>query len=191
VSASSSGDGLLLPSRPRRISQSVARFPSVCSPSSFTPGTYFLTVKFSIGAFSIFSGALGAAGPQGPEGPAGCARRHLVIDWLTPELSATRKLSRYASPGWRVNFWIDRDPGVNPKRRCRRLRTCSGLLVLVRRKPHPTQQVSIAGVGADVAETGVSAEEDQPTSTLLIGHVEELKRLRFLAHNAIGFSQQD
>jgi len=74
------------------------------------------------------------------------------------------------------------------RRRCKRLRTCSGLLVLVRWQPHPTQQVSVAGVGADVPETRVSAEEDQPTSALLISHFEELKRLRFLAHNATGLS---
>ena len=49
--------------------QIVANFPA--PPSSFTPNTYFLTVKFSNGAFSIFTVALRAAGPQGPAGPAG------------------------------------------------------------------------------------------------------------------------
>src|SRR6266478_8692455 len=48
-----------------------------------------------------------------------------------------------------------RDPGIIQKRRCKRPRTCSGLLVLVRWQPHPTQQVSVAGVGADVPETRV------------------------------------
>src|SRR5713226_5728099 len=81
-----------------------------------------------------------------------------------------------------------RDPGIIQKRRCKRLGTCSGLLVLVLWQPHPTQQVSVAGVGADVPETRVSVEEDQPTSALLISHFEELKRLRFLAHNATGSS---
>jgi len=95
-------------------------------------------------------------------------------------LSATLTLADYGR--------VARDPGIIQKRRCKRLRTCSGLPVLVRWQPHPTQQVSVAGVGADVPETRVSAEEDQPTSALLISHFEELKRLRFLAHNATGLS---
>ena len=84
------------------------------------------------------------------------------------------------------SFRLARDPSIIQKRRCTRLRTCSGPLVLVRWQPHPMQQVSVAGVGADVPETRESVEEDQPTSALQISHFEELKRLRFLAHNATG-----
>jgi Protein of unknown function (DUF1566)/Collagen triple helix repeat (20 copies) len=49
----------------------VANFPSTALPSSFTPGTYFLTITFSNGRFAVFTVALGATGPQGPVGPQG------------------------------------------------------------------------------------------------------------------------
>jgi hypothetical protein len=52
-------------------SEIVADFPSGYPPSSFTPGTYFLTVQYSNQLPSLFTAAIGMAGPQGPAGPAG------------------------------------------------------------------------------------------------------------------------
>jgi Protein of unknown function (DUF1566)/Collagen triple helix repeat (20 copies) len=55
-------------------SQIVASFPSGNLPSSFTPGTYFLTLQFKNQLPSIFTvdvGANGAPGPAGAQGPAG------------------------------------------------------------------------------------------------------------------------
>jgi hypothetical protein len=57
--------------------QVVANFPSGRTPSSFTPGTYFLTVTFKGQLPTIFTvdiganGATGATGPPGPAGPQG------------------------------------------------------------------------------------------------------------------------
>jgi microcystin-dependent protein len=54
--------------------QIVANFPSGQPASSFTPGTYFLTVAFKNQLPTIFEVAIGASGSQGPagiQGPAG------------------------------------------------------------------------------------------------------------------------
>jgi hypothetical protein len=56
---------------PSSSSQIVANFPSGRAPSSFAPGTYFLTVTFRNQLPTIFGVALGANGAQGPAGPAG------------------------------------------------------------------------------------------------------------------------
>lgn len=51
--------------------QIVANFPSARAPSSFTPGTYFLTVTFKNQLPTIFGVDIGANGAPGPAGPAG------------------------------------------------------------------------------------------------------------------------
>ena len=68
-------DALAFPAQiPSSSSQIVANFPSGKAPSSFTPGTYFLTVTFKNQLPTIFGvdiGANGATGPTGAQGPAG------------------------------------------------------------------------------------------------------------------------
>jgi hypothetical protein len=49
----------------------VANFPSDKAPSSFVPGTYFLTLVFKNQLPAIFAVDIGANGPAGAEGPAG------------------------------------------------------------------------------------------------------------------------
>jgi hypothetical protein len=49
----------------------VADFPNIMPPSSFAPGTYFLTVQFKNQLPTIFAVDIGANGPQGPQGVAG------------------------------------------------------------------------------------------------------------------------
>lgn len=49
----------------------VATFPTGSPPSSFTPGTYFLTMVYRNQTPSLFSVQIGAVGPQGAVGPAG------------------------------------------------------------------------------------------------------------------------
>jgi hypothetical protein len=51
--------------------QLVANFPAASPPSGFTPGTYFLKVKFNSDDPAFFVVALGAVGPAGPSGPQG------------------------------------------------------------------------------------------------------------------------
>jgi hypothetical protein len=51
--------------------QVVAKFPSDKAPSSFLPGTYFLTLVFKNQLPAIFAVDIGANGPTGPEGPTG------------------------------------------------------------------------------------------------------------------------
>lgn len=46
-------------------------FPASNPASSFTPGTYFLTLQFTSQVPSIYTVVIGAAGPQGPQGVAG------------------------------------------------------------------------------------------------------------------------
>lgn len=53
--------------------QIVANFPTGKAPSSFTPGTYFLTVIFKNQLPTIFNVDLGANGAQGPAGPQGAS----------------------------------------------------------------------------------------------------------------------
>jgi Collagen triple helix repeat (20 copies) len=51
--------------------QIVANFPSGKAPSSFTPGTYFLTVTFKNQLPTVFGVDIGANGAVGPAGPGG------------------------------------------------------------------------------------------------------------------------
>jgi hypothetical protein len=51
--------------------QIIANFPSGKAPSSFTPGTYFLTLTFKNQLPLIFTVDIGANGAPGPAGPAG------------------------------------------------------------------------------------------------------------------------
>src|SRR5450432_1146460 len=64
-------DALAFPTQSSASSQIVANFPSGKAPSSFTPGTYFLTVQFKNQFPTIFGVDIGANGASGPAGPAG------------------------------------------------------------------------------------------------------------------------
>jgi hypothetical protein len=64
-------DALAFPAQSSASSQIVANFPSGKAPSSFVPGTYFLTVTFKNQLPTIFGVDIGASGAQGPAGPAG------------------------------------------------------------------------------------------------------------------------
>jgi Protein of unknown function (DUF1566)/Collagen triple helix repeat (20 copies) len=64
-------DALAFSTQSSGSSQIVANFPSGKAPSSFTPGTYFLTVQFRNQLPTIFAVDIGASGAQGPVGPAG------------------------------------------------------------------------------------------------------------------------
>ena len=67
-------DSLTFPTSSSSSSQIVGNFPSGVAPSSFTPGTYFLTLRFTNqlpAAFTVDIGANGAPGAPGPRGPAG------------------------------------------------------------------------------------------------------------------------
>ena len=72
-------DSLAFPTQSSAINQIVANFPSGKAPSSFLPGTYFLTVLFKNQLPTIFAvdiganGAPGAAGPVGAQGAPGVA----------------------------------------------------------------------------------------------------------------------
>lgn len=80
------------------LGQIVANFPSGKAPSSFTPGTYFLTVTFKNQLPTIFGVDIGANGPQGPaglQGPAG-AQGSQGIQGLTGPTGATGAMG---SPG--------------------------------------------------------------------------------------------
>jgi hypothetical protein len=73
-SASVTLDSMMFPTVSSSSSQVVANFPSGTPPSSFTPGTYFLTIQFKNQLPTIFTvdiGANGAPGPTGVQGPAG------------------------------------------------------------------------------------------------------------------------
>jgi hypothetical protein len=52
-------------------SQILGSFPAANPASSFSPGTYFLTLQFTNQLPSIFTAVIGAAGPQGPIGLTG------------------------------------------------------------------------------------------------------------------------
>ena len=56
---------------PASSSQIVANFPSGKAPSSFIPGTYFLTVTFKNQLPTVFAVDIGGGGAQGPAGPTG------------------------------------------------------------------------------------------------------------------------
>src|SRR5450432_2258720 len=64
-------DSLAFPTQSSASAKIVANFPSGKAPSSFTPGTYFLTVQFRNQLPTIFAVDIGASGAQGPAGPAG------------------------------------------------------------------------------------------------------------------------
>ncbi|HET6207233.1 MAG TPA: hypothetical protein VFD98_10520 [Terracidiphilus sp.] len=67
-------NSLTFPTQTATSSQIVASFPNGTPPSSFVPGTYFLTLQFKNQLPSIFTvdiGANGPAGAVGPQGPAG------------------------------------------------------------------------------------------------------------------------
>src|SRR5277367_1529063 len=64
-------DSLAFTSQPSSSTQIVANFPSGNLPSSFTPGTYFLTVTFKNQLPTIFGVDIGANGAPGPAGPPG------------------------------------------------------------------------------------------------------------------------
>ena len=66
-------DSLTFPAQSASSSQVVANFPSGRTPSSFTPGTYFLSVTFRNQLPTIFGVDIGANGAQGSAGPAGTA----------------------------------------------------------------------------------------------------------------------
>jgi hypothetical protein len=64
-------DKLSFPAVSASANQIIANFPSDSPPSSFTPGTYFLTLQYHNQLPSVFTvdiGAIGAAGPAGPSG---------------------------------------------------------------------------------------------------------------------------
>ncbi len=64
-------DSMTFPTMSAASKQIVADFPTTTPPSSFTPGTYFLTVTFRNQLPSIFAVDIGANGAPGPTGPAG------------------------------------------------------------------------------------------------------------------------
>jgi uncharacterized protein DUF1566/collagen triple helix repeat protein len=64
-------DSMTFPTMTSASKQIVADFPNTAPPSSFTPGTYFLTVTFRNQLPTIFAVDIGANGPQGPQGIAG------------------------------------------------------------------------------------------------------------------------
>jgi Protein of unknown function (DUF1566)/Collagen triple helix repeat (20 copies) len=64
-------DSLAFPTQNSGGSHVVANFPSGRAASSFTPGTYFLTLTFKNQLPAIFAVAIGGSGAQGPVGPAG------------------------------------------------------------------------------------------------------------------------
>jgi Protein of unknown function (DUF1566)/Collagen triple helix repeat (20 copies) len=65
-------DALAFPAQsPSSSSQIVANFPSGKTPSSFVPGTYFLTVTFRNQLPTVFAVDIGGMGAQGPAGAPG------------------------------------------------------------------------------------------------------------------------
>src|SRR6201999_1599276 len=70
-SPSVTSDALSFPAQSSSSSTVVASFPSGKAPSSFTPGTYFLTVTFKNQLPTIFGVDIGANGAVGPARPAG------------------------------------------------------------------------------------------------------------------------
>jgi hypothetical protein len=64
-------DALTFPTQSAAGKQIVANFPSDRAPSSFIPGTYFLTLQFRNQLPSIFTVDIGANGPPGPAGSQG------------------------------------------------------------------------------------------------------------------------
>jgi Protein of unknown function (DUF1566)/Collagen triple helix repeat (20 copies)/IPT/TIG domain len=70
-SASVTLDSMTFPTMSSSSSQIVADFPNSTPPSSFTPGTYFLTLQFKNQLPAVFAVDIGANGPAGPAGGSG------------------------------------------------------------------------------------------------------------------------
>src|SRR5437762_12871378 len=66
-------DSLTFPPSSSSSNQIVGNFPSGVSPASFTPGTYFLTLKFTNQLPAVFTVDIGANGAPGAPGPRGLA----------------------------------------------------------------------------------------------------------------------
>ena len=64
-------DSTIFPTMSAAGNQIVADFPNSTPPSSFAPGTYFLTVEFKNQLPAIFAVDIGANGPTGATGPQG------------------------------------------------------------------------------------------------------------------------
>ena len=64
-------DSMTFPTMSSASNQIVADFPNSTPPSSFKPGTYFLTVAFKNQLPTVFAVDIGANGPQGAPGPTG------------------------------------------------------------------------------------------------------------------------
>ncbi len=64
-------DSMKFPTVSSSSTQIVGSFPTGSPPTSFTPGTYFLTLQFSNQLPSIYAVGIGANGAQGPAGPSG------------------------------------------------------------------------------------------------------------------------
>lgn len=64
-------DSIYFPTKSSGSNQIVASFPNAEPPSSFAPGTYFLTVTFRNQPSTFFTVEIGATGPAGAQGPAG------------------------------------------------------------------------------------------------------------------------
>ncbi len=66
-------DAMTFPTQSASSSRIVANFPAGNPPSSFAPGTYFLTLQYRNQLPSIFTADIGANGAQGPAGVQGAA----------------------------------------------------------------------------------------------------------------------
>lgn len=64
-------DSSTFPTQSSAAGEVVASFPAGKAPSTFVPGTYFLTLVFKNQLPAIFAVDIGANGAQGPAGPAG------------------------------------------------------------------------------------------------------------------------
>jgi len=64
-------DSMKFPTVSSSSTQIVGSFPAGGPPTSFTPGTYFMTLQFSNQLPSIYTVGIGANGAQGPAGPSG------------------------------------------------------------------------------------------------------------------------
>jgi hypothetical protein len=97
-------DSMTFPTMGSASNQIVADFPNSSPPSSFAPGTYFLTLRFKNQFPTIFTvdigaigpqGAQGVAGPAGPPGPQGTqgltALRVQTVRWGLPDRLAPRE----------------------------------------------------------------------------------------------------
>jgi hypothetical protein len=91
-------DSQAFPTQSSASSQIIASFPSGKATSSFTPGTYFLTLQFKNQLPSVFTVDIGLNGPQGPaglQGPAGAQGPHGIQGLI----GATGPSGAVGSPG--------------------------------------------------------------------------------------------